>query len=523
MFGGVNKRYEHESATLGCTMKFSIYFPPAATSSRVPVIYWLSGLTCTDENFIQKSFAQKYASEHGVALIVPDTSPRKLPHPPPSPHPSLCTRRPGNARKPASEHGVGLIVPDISPRKLPHPPPEAAVQAPSPSHSTFPAGPSRPQSTGSRSLSPTPRPVSCITFLLSCISLSGLKVEGESDNWDFGVGAGFYVNATVPKWKNWQMYDYVTEETLSSYVTEETLSSYVTEELHRILESTQRQSKKRINTPKPASLSGATPVLFAVFFPYAGGLKVEGESDNWDFGVGAGFYVNATVPKWKNWQMYDYVTEELHRILSAHYTNLDMQRRLSLAAFFSPSTLNAPFPLFPPCFPLLPLFSLPLQSVSAFAPICNPTECPWGQKAFTGYLGDDKAAWEEYDATALVKQYPGLPCQLYWCDFLEFSKVAPTGLPCQLGTLPLPSSSISALSSSSSSLPLHACPSQEYDATALVNQYPGPKVDILIDQGDSDKFDHEKHLLPEVGDSDKFDHEKQLLPENFQKARTEAS
>ncbi|CAI5529396.1 unnamed protein product [Closterium sp. Naga37s-1] len=344
MFGGVNKRYEHESATLGCTMKFSIYFPPAATSSRVPVIYWLSGLTCTDENFIQKSFAQKYASEHGVALIVPDTSPREHPHPPP-PHlnPSLCTRRPGNARKPASEHGVALIVPDTSPqhgvalivpdtspRKLPHPPPPhlnpslctrppgnalkpasehgvalivpdtspPAVQAPSPSHSTFPARPSRPQSTGSRSLSPTPRP-----------------------------------------------------------------------------------------------------------------------------------------------------------------------------------------------------------SVSAFAPICNPTECPWGQKAFTGYLGDDKAAWEEYDATALGKQFPGLPA------------LAPLPHPS-----PLPSSA---------PLPLHACPalSGEYDATALVKQYPGPKVDILIDQGDSDKFDHEKQLLPEVvwsGDSDKFYHEKQLLPENFQKACTEA-
>ncbi|GJP47872.1 hypothetical protein CLOM_g7048 [Closterium sp. NIES-68] len=236
MFGGVNKRYEHESATLGCTMKFSIYFPPAAASTRVPVIYWLSGLTCTDENFIQKSFAQKYASEHGVALIVPDTSPR--------------------------------------------------------------------------------------------------------------------------------------------------------------------------------------------------GLKVEGESDNWDFGVGAGFYVNATVPKWKNWQMYDYITEELHRILSAHYTNLDMQRcslmghsmggHGALIIFFRNGSKY--------------------KSVSAFAPICNPTECPWGQKAFSGYLGDDKAAWEEYDATELVKQYPG------------------------------------------------------------------PKVDILIDQGDSDKFYHEK----------------QLLPENFQKACTEA-
>ncbi|CAI5957460.1 unnamed protein product [Closterium sp. NIES-64] len=293
-------------------MKFSIYFPPAATSSRVPVIYWLSGLTCTDENFIQKSFAQKYASEHGVALIVPDTSPRKLPHPPPSPHPSLCTRRPGNARKPASEHGVGLIVPDISPRKLPILPLKLPCKLP---------------------------------LLLTAPSLraqAGLRAR------------------------------------------------------------------------------------VALIVPDTSPLRVR------------------------------------------------------------------------------------------IRPHLQPTECPWGQKAFTGYLGTIRqpgrsmtpqrsgssaqgfhmpfkrlikvAREAEYDATALVKQYPGLPCQLYCAR----------------------------------------------------EQYPGPKVDILIDQGDSskfyhekqllsggrgdsDKFDHEKHLLPEVGDSDKFDHEKQLLPENFQKARTEAS
>lgn len=237
MFGGTNRRYEHDSHTLGCKMKFSVYYPPAATTSRVPVIYWLSGLTCTDENFIQKSFAQKYASEHGVALIAPDTSPR--------------------------------------------------------------------------------------------------------------------------------------------------------------------------------------------------GLHVEGEADSWDFGLGAGFYLNATVPKWKNWRMYEYVTEELHCALAAHATNLDMQRcgvmghsmggHGALTIFFKNPTKY--------------------KSVSALAPICNPMECAWGQKAFTGYLGDeDKEAWKEYDATLLVKQYSG------------------------------------------------------------------PKVDILIDQGDQDKFYHDK----------------QLLPENFQKACTEA-
>ncbi|GMY19003.1 S-formylglutathione hydrolase [Fagus crenata] len=76
MFGGYNKRYKHFSPTLGCSMTFHIYFPPSPSSShKFPVLYWLSGLTCTDENFITKSGAQRAASREGVALIVPDTSP----------------------------------------------------------------------------------------------------------------------------------------------------------------------------------------------------------------------------------------------------------------------------------------------------------------------------------------------------------------------------------------------------------------------------------------------------------------
>nr|KJB12085.1 hypothetical protein B456_002G227600 [Gossypium raimondii] len=117
MFGGYNKRYKHFSPTLGCSMTFHIYFPPSSSPShKFPILYWLSGLTCTDENFIIKSGAQRAASAEGVALIAPDTSPR------------------------------------------------------------------------------------------------GLNVEGEADSWDFGVGAGFYLNATQQKWKNWRMYDYVVKE-----------------------------------------------------------------------------------------------------------------------------------------------------------------------------------------------------------------------------------------------------------------------------------------------------------------------
>jgi S-formylglutathione hydrolase len=117
MFGGFNRRYKHTSSSLGCSMNFTIYYPPqaAAAGARVPVVYYLSGLTCTDENVIIKSGVQRACAKHGIALIAPDTSPR------------------------------------------------------------------------------------------------GLGVEGEEESWDFGVGAGFYLNATVEKWKNWRMYDYITK------------------------------------------------------------------------------------------------------------------------------------------------------------------------------------------------------------------------------------------------------------------------------------------------------------------------
>jgi S-formylglutathione hydrolase len=80
-FGGWQDVYEHASATLGCTMRFAIYLPPQADVSHpqhgpVPVLYWLSGLTCNEQNFITKAGAQRYAAEHGIAIVCPDTSPR---------------------------------------------------------------------------------------------------------------------------------------------------------------------------------------------------------------------------------------------------------------------------------------------------------------------------------------------------------------------------------------------------------------------------------------------------------------
>lgn len=117
-FGGQQLRFRHPSAVLNCDMTFSIYLPPQAEQGVVPVLYWLSGLTCTDENFVTKAGAQRYAAEHGIAIVAPDTSPR------------------------------GEGVPD--------------------------------------------------------------DPEG---NYDFGLGAGFYVNATQAPWSNhYRMYDYVVEE-----------------------------------------------------------------------------------------------------------------------------------------------------------------------------------------------------------------------------------------------------------------------------------------------------------------------
>ena len=75
-FGGLLNRYTHESDLLDCEMTFSVYLPPQAIKGNVPAIYWLSGLTCTDDNVRTKAGAQRYAAEHGVALIFPDTSPR---------------------------------------------------------------------------------------------------------------------------------------------------------------------------------------------------------------------------------------------------------------------------------------------------------------------------------------------------------------------------------------------------------------------------------------------------------------
>jgi len=75
-FGGWQDVYQHNSRVLGCSMKFAVYLPPQVEKTNRPVLYWLSGLTCSEQNFITKAGAQRYASEKGIILIAPDTSPR---------------------------------------------------------------------------------------------------------------------------------------------------------------------------------------------------------------------------------------------------------------------------------------------------------------------------------------------------------------------------------------------------------------------------------------------------------------
>lgn len=121
------------------------------------------------------------------------------------------------------------------------------------------------------------------------------------------------------------------------------------------------------------------------------GLDLPGEHDSYDFGSGAGFYVNATRQPWApHYRMYDYVVKELPQLVEAQLP-VTQDRGISGHSMGGHGALIAALKN-PGCY----------KSVSAFAPIANPSECPWGQKAFSGYLGDDPVAWEEWDATLLI-------------------------------------------------------------------------------------------------------------------------
>jgi S-formylglutathione hydrolase len=126
------------------------------------------------------------------------------------------------------------------------------------------------------------------------------------------------------------------------------------------------------------------------------GLDLPGEHDDWDFGSGAGFYVNATEPPWSaHYRMYDYVVEELPRLLAAEPA-IDT-RRASITGHSMGGHGALVIGLRNP---------ERYASISAFAPIVSPTRCPWGEKAFSRYLGDDPDAWAAYDASRLVLDRP---------------------------------------------------------------------------------------------------------------------
>jgi S-formylglutathione hydrolase len=127
------------------------------------------------------------------------------------------------------------------------------------------------------------------------------------------------------------------------------------------------------------------------------GAKVPGEADAWDFGVGAGFYLDATQAPWAtHWRMESYLMNELIPLVQR-------ETGLTRTGLFGHSmgghgalTLALRHPG-------------RFQSLSAFAPIAAPTQCPWGHKAFTGYLGEDRAAWAAHDASALMQVQPSAP------------------------------------------------------------------------------------------------------------------
>lgn len=197
-FGGVQGFYRHDSAVIGLPMRFGVYQPPQAGERAVPVLFYLAGLTCTEETFAIKAGAQRAAAQHGLMLVSCDTSPRQ---------------------------------------------------------------------TG---------------------------IPGEADDWEFGTGAGFYLNATQPPWSRYfRMYDYVLEELRATV-----LANF-------------RASRSQL----------------AIFGHSMGG----------------------------------------HGALVLALRNPGVYR-----------------------------------SVSAFAPICSPTRCPWGRKAFPRYLGEDARGWADYDAVELI-------------------------------------------------------------------------------------------------------------------------
>lgn len=141
---------------------------------------------------------------------------------------------------------------------------------------------------------------------------------------------------------------------------------------------------------------GASQKGIAVVYPDTSprGLKIQGEDDSYDFGSGAGFYIDATQSPWKeNYKMESYITSELPKALFSSFPELDSSR-VSITGHSMGGHGALTLYLKNPGM---------YKSVSAFAPISNPSQCPWGEKAFKGYIGEDQEAWKKHDATELLK------------------------------------------------------------------------------------------------------------------------
>ncbi|KAF4626988.1 hypothetical protein G7Y89_g11162 [Cudoniella acicularis] len=165
--------------------------------------------------------------------------------------------------------------------------------------------------------------------------------------------------------------------------------------------------------PQASSTQHKVPVLFYLsgltctsdncaekgFFQHgARGLKIEGQDDAYDFGTGAGFYINATQAPWSsNYKMESYITNELPSALFSSFPELDSSRVSITGHSMGGHGALTLFLKNPGMY----------KSVSAFAPIANPSKCPWGEKAFKGYLGEDKEAWKKHDATELIAGWKG--------------------------------------------------------------------------------------------------------------------
>lgn len=129
-----------------------------------------------------------------------------------------------------------------------------------------------------------------------------------------------------------------------------------------------------------------------------GGLEIQGEDDSYDFGSGAGFYIDATQSPWSsNYKMESYITSELPNALFSSFRELDSSR-VSITGHSMGGHGALTLYLKNPG---------KYKSVSAFAPIANPSQCPWGEKAFKGYIGEDREAWKKHDATELLKGWKG--------------------------------------------------------------------------------------------------------------------